>query len=289
MAESRFLGPLHVVDHGGAGGTIVLVHGLGGSHVNWTLVAKRLATAGRVVAVDLPGFGRSAPVPRCDLDAHVSAVSTTIDSFGGRAILVGNSMGGLASMLVAAQRPELVEALVLVAPAAPLPRFTVPANPWIAARLAAQSLPGVGPALTDALRRRLTPSQLVKLTFDSITSKPVAPDAFDEAVDLADIRRSYPWVGRAFSESAASVRSWILHPGRYVDMTRSIERPALITWGDRDPVVPPKALQALARHRPDWETRVFEGVGHVPQLEMPVLFGDTLLDWWARVDVWARK
>src|SRR3954452_357495 len=55
-------GPVHYVDFGGNpdGPTFVLVHGLGGSHLNWDLLAPLLTAHGRVLAVDLPGFGRSA-------------------------------------------------------------------------------------------------------------------------------------------------------------------------------------------------------------------------------------
>ena len=57
---------MHVVDFGGNpdGPVLVLVHGLGGSHLNWDLLAPRLTGAGRVLALDLPGFGRSEPGER---------------------------------------------------------------------------------------------------------------------------------------------------------------------------------------------------------------------------------
>src|ERR1700712_3511175 len=59
-------GPVHVVDFGGNpdGPVVVLVHGLGGSHLNWDLLAPRLTGAARVLALDLPGFGRSEPGER---------------------------------------------------------------------------------------------------------------------------------------------------------------------------------------------------------------------------------
>jgi pimeloyl-ACP methyl ester carboxylesterase len=50
---------LHYADFGGQGPTIVLVHGLGGAHTNWLAVGAELAERGHVVALDLPGFGRS--------------------------------------------------------------------------------------------------------------------------------------------------------------------------------------------------------------------------------------
>ena len=56
-------GPVHYVDYGGNadGPVVVLVHGLGGSHLNWDLLAPHLTPHARVVALDLPGFGRSEP------------------------------------------------------------------------------------------------------------------------------------------------------------------------------------------------------------------------------------
>src|SRR5689334_13091156 len=56
-------GPVHYVDFGGdpEGPTIVLVHGLGGSHLNWDLLAPLLTDSARVFALDLPGFGLSEP------------------------------------------------------------------------------------------------------------------------------------------------------------------------------------------------------------------------------------
>ncbi len=62
-------GPVHWVDYGGADGgagrpPLVLVHGLGGSHLNWDLLAPHLTPHARVVALDLPGFGRSEPGDR---------------------------------------------------------------------------------------------------------------------------------------------------------------------------------------------------------------------------------
>ncbi|MDH3518556.1 MAG: alpha/beta hydrolase [Acidimicrobiia bacterium] len=289
MAASRFHGAIHTVDHGGSGRPMILVHGLGGSHVNWSQVAPRLCAHAEVLAIDLPGFGLSAPARHGDLEAHVEALRSVAGAQQEPATLIGNSMGGLVAMMLAALHPDLVSELVLVSPAAPLPRFAPPPSPRIAAQLLLQSMPGVGAALTNAYRTRLTPAQQVHLALSSIAVQPVSPDAIDEAVDLARIRSTYPWVGRAFSESAASVRSWLMRPGKYMEMARSIDKPTLVVWGDRDPVVSPRALESLLQHRPDWQASVFAGVGHVPQLETPVRFVDTVIEWLSPVGVSARK
>ena len=59
-------GPVHYVDFGGPadGPVLVLVHGLGGSHLNWDLFAPLVREHARVLALDLPGFGRSEPAGR---------------------------------------------------------------------------------------------------------------------------------------------------------------------------------------------------------------------------------
>ena len=59
---------MHYVDFGGlaTGPAVVLVHGLGGSHLNWDLFAPLLTEHARVWALDLPGFGRSEP-PEVDV------------------------------------------------------------------------------------------------------------------------------------------------------------------------------------------------------------------------------
>src|SRR5437879_4560738 len=97
-------GPVHYADFGGTGPTLVLVHGLGGSHVNWLAVAPVLARRARVLAVDLAGFGRT-PLGERSADVHTNRV--LLDRFldavaAGSAVLVGNSMGGLLAMMEAA-------------------------------------------------------------------------------------------------------------------------------------------------------------------------------------------
>src|SRR5262252_687033 len=108
--------------------TFVLIHGLGGSHLSWLQVAPGLSGLGRVVALDLPGFGRSPAAgrgtrvmdSRRSLARFVGAVAT------GRVILVGNSMGGLIAMTEAAVEPDRTAGLVLTASVYPWARGSLP-------------------------------------------------------------------------------------------------------------------------------------------------------------------
>lgn len=104
---------------GGAGPPLVLVHGLGGIIENWSALAPALAERHRVLVPDLPGHGRSAPLPEArDIDALTEAVLAIADGeeMGG-AVWFGHSLGGLVAVRAAVLRPETVRGIVLAAAA----------------------------------------------------------------------------------------------------------------------------------------------------------------------------
>src|SRR5437660_6400072 len=94
-------GRIHFVDFGGEGPSVVLVHGLGGSHVNWLAAVPLLARVARAVAIDLVAFGRTPPKGRsASVVANAELQARFIKSaVGGAAVVVGNSIGGRMSLL----------------------------------------------------------------------------------------------------------------------------------------------------------------------------------------------
>src|SRR5207237_8742274 len=90
----------------------------------WLAVGAGLAAHARVLAPDLPGFGRTPLAGRsARVRPNVELLDRLLDAVdGGPAVLVGNSMGGLIAMMEAAARPEKVAGLVVVGPAPPRPR-----------------------------------------------------------------------------------------------------------------------------------------------------------------------
>lgn len=96
------------------GPAIVFVHGAVMTRAQWTLQVDRFAESGyRSISIDLPGHGALAD-RSFTMDAAVEAVESVIDEVaGGRAILVGLSLGGYVSMTVAARSPQRVRGLVL--------------------------------------------------------------------------------------------------------------------------------------------------------------------------------
>src|SRR4051794_10649238 len=159
-------GPVHYVDFGGNpdGPTFVLVHGLGGSHLNWDLLAPLLTPHGRVLALDLPGFGRSEPGGRrATVRANVAVLERFLaEVAGGPSVLVGNSMGGMISLFTTASAPGSVSGLVLVDPALPGGRRVL--DPLVAAQFALYAIPFIGKRFLRRRRRRHSPLARVRDT-----------------------------------------------------------------------------------------------------------------------------
>lgn len=272
--------PLHLADHGGDGPPLVLVHGLGGSHVNWAATAPMLARQARVVAPDLPGFGLSAPVERHDLEAHGEAVRGVIEWLeAGPVTLVGNSLGGLVAETVAAKHPEAVSSLVLIAPATPIPPGVSPSDRLVLGRLALQSLPGIGQAMTRLFQAGRSPEEIVDLTLGIVAADPgaVTPELRALGVEMAERRARQPWAVRAFTESAIAARQMLVPPKRFLDTVDAIEAPTRVLVGSADRIVTPEAVEALCQRR-EWELIHLEGVGHVPMLEAPATTAELVVE-----------
>ena len=93
---------------------VVFIHGLAGHHGEWSPVIKRLAKRVGAVAADLAGHGAH-PQQWSERASYEADVVALIEASGaGQVVLVGQSMGGIVALQVAADRPDLVSALVLV-------------------------------------------------------------------------------------------------------------------------------------------------------------------------------
>ncbi|PKW25877.1 alpha/beta fold hydrolase [Phycicoccus duodecadis] len=111
---------LHTLAVGTDGPRIAFLHGLFGQGRNWTQVAKALAgpdgTGARALLVDLPDHGRSPWSAEFSYEAYADAVAATLEAAapGEQWVVVGHSLGGKVSMVLALTHPELVASLVVV-------------------------------------------------------------------------------------------------------------------------------------------------------------------------------
>ena len=97
----------------GASPPLLIAHGLFGSARNWGAIAKRLGREREVIAVDLRNHGDSPWSPEHDYAAMAGDLAETIAANGGRADLLGHSMGGKAAMMLALTEPARVRRLVV--------------------------------------------------------------------------------------------------------------------------------------------------------------------------------
>ena len=276
-------GPVHHLDFGGRedGPTVVLVHGLGGSHLNWDLFAPLLTAHARVHALDLPGFGRSEPGERT---ANVRDNVVVLDRFvrevtGGPVVLVGNSMGGMVSVLEAQRSPAKVSGLVLVDPALPGPRGRP--DPRVAAAFGLYAVPAVGERYLASRRHkrgaRTTVVEMLELC--GVDPDAVPPEHVDRSVALVDERRDVAGMDRAFLTAARSLLLLLADPRLLRRAMAGVRVPVLLVHGDRDRLVPVSVARDVARRHPDWRYVELPGVGHVPQLQCPELLAEHVLGW----------
>lgn len=261
---------------------MVLVHGLGGSHVNWWSLGPLLARRCRVYAVDLPGFGRTPPGGR---GASVRANTAFVHHFvtavaGAPAIVIGNSMGGMISLHLAADQPADVAGLVLLDPAVPrAPGSRIDVD--VARSFAVALVPGLAERVLARRRARAGTVGMVAETLRMCCVDPtrVPADLVAAALEFADERGAMPHADRAFLAACRSLLNVLRDGRRYRDLIRSVAAPTLLLHGAQDRLVPLAAALATARQRPDWTTVILDGVGHVPQMEVPQVTAARIFDW----------
>ncbi len=252
----------------GSGPVLLLIHGMGGTFENWVSVIEPLAASHTVIAPDLPGHGRSAPGGG---DYSLGALATVLRDLlltlgHDRATLVGHSLGGGIAMQFAHQFPEIVERLVLVSSGG--------LGSEVSLVLRAAALPGADLfiAATAGAGSRV----------GSALGRGLAAVGLRPSADVAEVARGYaslsdPERRRAF---LATLRSVVGTHGQRVDAEDRLylaeSLPVLIVWGERDPIIP--ASHGRHAHEAMTGSRlvVFDGVGHLPQLEAPGRFIATL-------------
>ncbi|PWC37980.1 alpha/beta hydrolase [Azospirillum sp. TSO35-2] len=237
---------INVEEQGRGEPALVFLHYWGGSARTWRHVTSRLASAHRTLAADHRGWGESeAPATGYALDDLADDALGVIHALDlKRYVLVGHSMGGKVAQLIAAQRPDGLAGLILVAPAPPTPI----------------ALPQVA---RDMMARAYDSPASVEATIDRVLAcKPLSPA--DRAQVVADSLRGAPQAKRAWPASASLED--------ISGMVGNIDCPTLVISGEFDNVDTPEALKAELMPRiPHATLQVLPGTGHLSPLEAPDL------------------
>ena len=275
-------GPVHVAEWGEGPVRTVLVHGLGGSHLNWMRVAPQLARHGRVLAPDLAGFGLTPVAGRRTTMAAERAllhrlIRQTCDE---PILLMGNSMGGLIALAEAALHPELVAGLVLVDAVLP--------GPWRQGRprvvvlsFTSYLLSPLGRSLLRRVRDRASVDDLVEgaLRLNAQRFERIPPEVVRAHVLLERKRGHIQDDDGAYVEAARSIVLALAHPGMLHRIIDRVRVPTLIVQGAADRLVRVDAALDAHRARPDWGLQVLDDVGHIPMLEVPDMFLESVETW----------
>ncbi len=251
----------------GDGPPVLLLHGFSDSADGWRALLAAFAARGRTaVAVDLPGHGRAAR-PRPDrplVPQLVEFAAAAAGWTGERPVVVGNSLGGLVALLLAAQDRMALTGVVPVSPAG----FDYAV--WLRLVIRPMQLPLV-PALVDGAHA-LLPRAVVRAVLRSVVPLVSgAPDAalWPHATGFADTYARH-LAGRGARRCLLDMLARLAREAVDVPLQlQDVPCPVLLLWGDRDPVTPVTGAGRAVAALPGVRCEVLPGAGHLPQLQRP--------------------
>jgi len=260
----------------GSGPVLLLVHGMAGSTENWREAIEPLSRSHTVIAADLPGHGASEPGHGdYSLGSLASGLRDLLVALGHeRATVIGHSLGGGIAMQFTYQFPELVERLVLVSSGG--------LGSEVSPILRAAALPGADLFIsaTAGVGRRV----------GSTLGRGLGAIGLRPNHDVAEVAHGYASLADSERRAAflATLRSVVGTKGQRVaagDRLYLAEAlPILIVWGSRDPIIPVAHAEAAHASLAGSRLEIFEGVGHLPQLETPGRFVAVLEDFLASTE-----
>lgn len=250
-----------VLDTGGAGRAVVLIHGLANSIEIWDRVLPALAARFRVVAFDLPGFGQASRPSTAAYDAaffadQLRALLDTLEIE--QAHLVGSSLG--ASMIVrfSGQALQRIDKAVLAAPGG----FGREAN----LLMRSPALPLIG----EALGRPTPFNNALTLRLAMHDQRHVTP----ELLALTNRYASLPGSERSFVRTLRTGVGLLGVKERdsFEALARRLNRPTLVLWGRQDRVFPTRQSERAVALLPKSRRVLIDRCGHYPHWEQPEAF-----------------
>jgi pimeloyl-ACP methyl ester carboxylesterase len=243
---------------------LVMAHGLFGSARNFNSLGRRFAAGRRVIMVDMRNHGASPWADEMDYAAMAGDLAGVVErQAGGRAVVLGHSMGGKAAMALALTRPGLVDALI-VADIAPV-AYEHKHLPYVQAMRAmdlsrvtrrSEADPLLAGAVPDAMLRSFLLQNLV----------------------IEDGRARWRFNLDAMEREMGSLTGW---PEEWPNSR--YEGPALFLHGGRSDYVPAAALARIEALFPRAELRAIPEAGHWLHAERPAEFAAAVEEWLRRL------
>ena len=251
------------VDEGQDDIPAVFIHGYALSHISFRFQIEHFRNTRRVIAVDLPGFGESDRPPRFPYDwaAYLRVLNEILSEVvSGPFHLVGHSMGGALSLLIAASGHHQIASMTLIAPYVFSHSFQVP--------------------------RALISSSVVKF---GIKYMPRA--VFEHFMRLSYGRKhvltrqllDYYWEKAMRPGSHAALHGalkTLSKPSTIISALSSVDVPVAIIWGDLDAMVPVRYARILSERMGEAPVHIIGGAGHCVHEEYPEEVNSVLQAWW---------
>jgi pimeloyl-ACP methyl ester carboxylesterase len=247
---------------------LVLLHGVGDSAFDWSWVIPTLGTKHRVIAPDFPGSGDSAkPKREYSLEFLTQFLGDFLNTLQiQRAVILGNSLGGLIALRFALSNPQQVAALVLVSTM----EFSQLAN----LVLSNLTLPIFGEFAIAWSKTPLGAKQRAwsraALLFAHPSKVPAAWLAEQERLALLP----------GFLEANLSILRYLLGQRQVVlESLPQLQMPTMVVWGVNDLVLPNyQADQDAINRLQQAHLALIPDCGHLPQVERPELFTNAVKD-----------
>jgi 3-oxoadipate enol-lactonase len=239
----------------GEGPPLFLLHSLLSDRASFDAVAPKLAASFRVIVPELPGFGRSVAVSGGLADIADRMAQAVSDAASGEdAIVLGNGYGAFIALQTAIRHPGIASRLILADGGA---AFSEEGRQAFRSMAAAANAKGLS-AITDVAMRRL-----------------FAPEFQASHPELMRDRRE------AFLKTDHEVFRAACAQLAELDLRGELAKvqvPVLVVVGEHDEATPPAMSHELAALLPDARLKIIPGCAHVPQLQSPELFLETIAD-----------
>lgn len=247
----------------GQGEPLVLIHGTGSRLAVWDSVVPALAQHFDVIAIDLPGCGKSSATIDPTISSYIDAVAEFIGQLGlDRPHMVGNSIGGSIALELAAR--GLARSATAFSPAG---FWSLPGDLWF--QTAMRGIDALGSALRPQLPALLRSRPARSLIFGLVVGKPGRLDprvALDDALGVLDMH--------GFATLMASLRRYRIRRSAVVD-----DIPVIVAWGTRDRLLTYRSQSRRARKLlPHARHVVLDECGHIPFHDDPIRCTATILD-----------
>lgn len=264
------VGNLHYHE-AGSGPVLILLHGSGPGVTGWANFENNLpvfANSGfRTIILDLPGYGKSAPVEGMPMQVCADGVIRLMDGLGiAKAHILGNSLGGMVGSMVAAQKPDRIDRFVTIG--------------GIGYGLF-NAFPNEGINLLVEFIEDPTRARLVQWLHSMVYDKKIVTDDLIErrlkqALDPVTMATSKKLYSRASMDAIAAMTEGPHAAATFAHLA-SIQAPTLLVWGRDDRVSSMDRAFVAMRMVPNCELHVFPKCGHWAMIERKAEFENVVL------------